>query len=72
MSGTQIRTPTFELATFGNMATARERQECMRVYLQATRPAFEDAIIKSLSLGQAVNGVLAGPRAIDGYLDHTV
>lgn len=43
--------------------TAQERQKRMRTYLQATRPSFEQAVVKSQTLGQVANGVLAGPIA---------
>lgn len=35
--------------------------ERMRRYLEATRPAFEEALRRSKALGLAANGVLAGP-----------
>lgn len=41
--------------------TAQEREERIRSYLQATRPSFEQAVVKSQTLGQPANGVLAGP-----------
>ena len=41
--------------------SAQEREERMRAYLQATRPSFVQAVINSQTLGQAANGVLAGP-----------
>lgn len=43
--------------------SAVERQDRMRAYLKLTRPAFEQAVVKSRTLGKAANGVLAGPLA---------
>lgn len=35
----------------------------MAAYLERTRPAFAQQLVKSLTLGAAANGVLAGPVA---------
>lgn len=41
--------------------SAVERQVRMSTYLTRTRAAFESSVVKSLGLGKAANGVLAGP-----------
>lgn len=54
-------TPSTQPSPDATTPTAQERKERMRAYLQATRPSFEQAAVKSRTLGQAANGVLAGP-----------
>lgn len=54
-------TPSTQPSSDATKPTAQEREERMRAYLQATRSSFEQAVVKSQTLGQAANGVLAGP-----------
>lgn len=54
-------TPCTQPSPDATKPTAQEREERMRAYLQATRPSFVQAVINSQTLGQAANGVLAGP-----------
>jgi len=38
-----------------------ERKRRMMTYLSQTKPAFEEAVVKSRGLGASARGVLAGP-----------